>query len=301
MPTVITREPRPALRPFVSILWVSDEPIAPGAGVGDRERVLGSGATHLVFRLSDHPVRLYETATDPAGSSLGHAVVGGARGTFYLRDTSRFIRSIGARLQPGAAALLFGVPADELAGRHTPLGSLWGAAAVEARDRLIEAGRPQRQLDLFESLLAARLPTVRGLHPAVAHALARFHTTTDVGEVVDETGYSHRRFVALFRGAVGLSPKLYCRVLRFQDALRRVATQPAASLADLALAAGYSDQPHFNREFREFAGVSPTEYRASSPASMNHVPVRPADGSRSIPSKTGGGGRGMIGTERRTA
>ncbi|HJQ83469.1 MAG TPA: helix-turn-helix domain-containing protein, partial [Candidatus Binatia bacterium] len=113
--------------------------------------------------------------------------------------------------------------------------------------------------------------------------------------VVDETGYSHRRFIALFRDAVGLPPKLYCRVLRFQEALRLLVVRPPRPLADVALAAGYSDQPHLNREFRELAGVSPSEYRAAAPASLLHVPV-PA---RSIPSKIAGGGRGMIGPERR--
>src|SRR5206468_3996838 len=138
---------------------------------------------------------LYDDLTERTGTSVGHAVVGGARATFYLRDTPRRVRTVGAVLLPGAAALLFGAPADELAGRHTPLLDLWGRSAVEeARERLLEAADPERQLELFEALLAARLPALRGLHPAVAHALARFPSTGDVGAVVDETGYSHRRF-----------------------------------------------------------------------------------------------------------
>ena len=295
-PAAIVRAPRPALRPFISIVWVSDRHGAADGDASDRERMLGSGATHLVFRLSDHPVRLYDDLTERTGTSVGHAVVGGARATFYLRDTPRRVRTVGAVLLPGAAALLFGAPADELAGRHTPLLDLWGLSAVEeARERLLEAADPERQLELFEALLAARLPAVRGLHPAVAHALARFPSTGDVGAVVDETGYSHRRFIALFRGAVGLPPKLYCRVLRFQQALRLLATRPPPPLADVALAAGYSDQPHLNREFRELAGVSPSEYLAAAPASLLHVPLP----TRSISSKTRSAGGCMIGSERR--
>jgi transcriptional regulator GlxA family with amidase domain len=55
----------------------------------------------------------------------------------------------------------------------------------------------------------------------------------------------------LFRRAVVLTPKVYTRVLRFQRTLQQMATDPRASCAALALAVGYSDQPHFNREFRE--------------------------------------------------
>jgi AraC-like DNA-binding protein len=292
----ITRAPVPALRAFISAVWVGDRPGAADDGVGfDRERMLGSGATHLVFRLSDHPIRLYDHATDPTGTSMGHAVVGGARATYYLRDTPRRARSVGAILRPGAAELLFGTPAGALAGRHTPLVDLWGRSAAEARERLLEATHPESQLDLLEALLAARLPAVRGLHPAVAHALARFHATDAVGDVVDETGYSHRRFITLFREAVGLPPKLYCRVLRFHDALRLLASQPPPPLADVALAAGYSDQPHLNRDFRELAGVSPGEYRGAAPASPLHLPLSIG----SIPSKTSSAARGTMRRERR--
>ena len=113
------------------------------------------------------------------------------------------------------------------------------------------------------------------MHPAVAHALGRFESFATVREVVGETGYSHRRFIELFRRAVGLSPKLYCRVLRFQSALNHLAERSPGSLADLALAAGYSDQAHFNREFREFTGMPPSEYREAAPERAYHVPVGP--------------------------
>jgi AraC-like DNA-binding protein len=84
-------------------------------------------------------------------------------------------------------------------------------------------------------------------------------------------------------------------VLRLQTALGLLASRPSPALADVALAAGYSDQPHLNREFRELAGVSPSEYRAAAPPSLLHVPLSTG----SIPSKTPGGGPSMIRTERR--
>ena len=97
-PVAIARPPRPALRPFVSLVWVWDRDGSVDGDIGDRERMLGSAATHLVFRLSDPPVRLFDDIGDRKGTSLGHAVVGGARATFYLRDTPRAVRSVGARL-----------------------------------------------------------------------------------------------------------------------------------------------------------------------------------------------------------
>ena len=271
---LLTRPPRPVLRPFVKTLWASDQSGAILRPAVDRERVLPTGMMHLVFRLSDHPLHLYEGVDDARGRTIGLAIVGGARATSYIKDASRPVHTVGAQLYPGVAQLLFGVPADELSGFHTPLSDLWGPSAEGARERLAIAGSLSRELDVLESILANRLPAVRGLHPAVAHALERFAETGIVREVVSETGYSHRRFIELFRSAVGLRPKVFWRVIRFQKTLARLGSVPGGSLTELAMDSGYSDQAHFNREFREFAGISPGQYRNASPIFPNHVTVR---------------------------
>ncbi len=239
-----------------------------------REHVLPTGGMHLVFRLSEEPLRLFRDETDSVGQTMSHAMVGGARSTYYERDISQASASVGVLLQPGASELLFGVPAEELAGRHTLLEDLWGRAAMfSLRERLQEAPSAAQRAAILESALAHRLPAVRALHPAVAQALTQFYSSSDVREVVRASGYSHRRFLSLFRGTVGLSPKVYCRVQRFQQALVMLRKTPALSWVDLALAMGYSDQSHFSREFREFTGVTPEQYRLTAPAAPNHLPV----------------------------
>jgi AraC-like DNA-binding protein len=268
---MLSRDPRPPLRPFVKTIWLADGTVERQRQCAAREHVLPTGEMHLVFRLTGQPVRLYRDSLDADGVALGSAVIGGPRASYYVKHVSAPSASVGVQLRPGAAGLLFGAPAGELKGRHYRLDDLWGRAAVAARDRLLEEPDPRRRLDVLESLLLERLPRVCGLHPAVAMALERFQEEPGIREVVEESGYSHRRFNALFQDAVGLTPKLYCRVRRFQRALRRVTT---GCWADIALGAGYSDQAHFNREFREFSGVTPGEYRRVAPAFANHVAVR---------------------------
>jgi AraC-like DNA-binding protein len=267
---MIRRAPRPELSPFIARVWACEGSASADGGAGDRELVLPTGVMHLAIRL-DEPLRVFDGIDAGAPRTIGHAIVGGARASAYIRDVSRPACSVGAQLRPGAAQLLLGVPALDLAGGHTRLDALWGAFADELRERLAAAGDAQRRLATFEAALLARLPRVRAIHPAVAHALAQFSATDDVAAVVDDVGYSHRRFIALFRGAVGLSPKRYCRVQRLQRAISRI---PTRSLAEVAIDAGYSDQAHLSREFRELAGVSPGEYRARVSAPTNHVPIK---------------------------
>jgi AraC-like DNA-binding protein len=228
---------------------------------------------HLVFRLSDDPLRLFDDQDDREGRAVSTMVVGGARARFYVRDVSRRLCSVGAMLRPGAAEVLFGVHADELSGTHTALEDLWGPRAASMRDELGALSSPELRLDAFERMLADRLPVVHGVHPAVARALQQFRATNAVHDVVRQSGYSHRRFIALFSRAVGLTPKTYCRVRRFQHVLRRAGSGGLASLIDVAAESGYSDQSHFNREFREFTGVTPTDYRSAAPRAPHHVLV----------------------------
>ncbi|MDM0105651.1 AraC family transcriptional regulator [Variovorax sp. J22R24] len=272
---LLTRAPSPSLRPFVRSMWAADPTVGlPACGAFVREHVLPTGDMHLVFRLSGPPLRLFADGADSLGHTVGHAIVGGARSAYYARDVSVATRSVGVQLRPGAARALFGVPADELAERHTPLDALWGIQASEALERLYSAVSPRAQLALLEDLLNERLKRQpRAMHPAVAQALLRLGSGATVSDLVNASGYSHRRFIALFKDAAGLPPKRLERVLRFQRVMAAAPGSGALPWVDLALQSGYSDQPHFNRDFLEITGMTPQAYRRASPLAPNHVRV----------------------------
>jgi AraC-like DNA-binding protein len=273
--TSLTTRPSPALRPFVSLLWAVDGSDAPRAGGGGGlERVLPTGLMHLVVRLSPSPLTLFDDELGNGRRTVGHALVGGARSAFYVRDVSAPSRSVGAQLRPGAAPHLLGVPASALAERHTCLEDLWGAGASRLRDQLDAAPSLEAALGCFEAALVARVRCPPVLHPAVAEALASFEgdPSVTIAEVVERTGTSHRRFIQLFRDAVGLAPKQFGRVARFQRALDTLRRAPEGGLASVALDLGYADQAHLTREFRALGGLSPTAWRALGSPS-NHVAI----------------------------
>ena len=263
--------PLPALRPYVESVWASARQGLVPAG---REHALPTGRMHLAVRMDGVPVRLFSAADDVTGESVGDAVVAGARAGYYIKDVSVPTRSIGVQLRPGATAALFGASAAALHGHHVSLDELWGADARRLRERLHEARDTRARLDLLQSMLLSRLRVVRALHPAVAEALARMETATDIGRLVADAGTSHRHFIARFRDATGLSPKRYARVLRFRRLLQAFAGDPARPWIELALDAGYSDQSHCSREFREFAGMTPQAYRQGAGTAASHLAVR---------------------------
>ena len=93
-----------------------------------------------------------------------------------------------------------------------------------------------------------------------------------VGDVVQGIGISSRRFWELFRNEVGLSPKAFCRIRRFNAVLTHIERLTTVDWLDVALSCGYFDQAHFNHDFRAFAGLSPSAYLRDR-MSRTHVVV----------------------------
>jgi AraC-like DNA-binding protein len=271
------RAPQPALAGLVRSVWLS-APGVPGDGPGPRrELMMPSGEMHLVLRLAGPGIQVFEHPGDSSPRDFGHAVVNGARAGAYAKAVAATSSSIGLQLRPGAALALLGLPADELAGRHARLEDIWGPDAGRLREALLAAPTAADKLHGLEAFLMTRLAhsPVSGAQPAVLAGLQRLRAGDSVDQAARHSGYSQRQFVRLFVQAVGLTPRLYLRVQRFQKALRLMHGQGVhlPALADVAFAAGYSDQPHFNRDFRAFSGLSPEQYRSARPVAANHVPL----------------------------
>lgn len=275
---MLCRLPSPALRPFVDLVWCSDNARPSPYAQPMREHVLPTGKMHLVVCLSPHCVRLLHasdgaTLTSSSAQTLAGAVIGGVRSGYYARELLAPSASVGVVLRPEASTALLGVPAQELSERHTPLELAWGAEATRLHERLLDATNAEQRLSIVEAVLISRLPRVRGLHPAIACVLDEMTTLPSIETAVRKSGLSHRMFITHFRQSLGLNPKQYLQVLRFQQALQGLRAGGAQALAALAADAGYSDQAHFNRDFKAYAGVTPLTYLSLRPKAANHLPM----------------------------
>jgi AraC-like DNA-binding protein len=194
-------------------------------------------------------------------------------------DTDEQYDVVGACIAPGGLPALMAPSASEFAEADTPLDALWGARAVDRlRTCLLEARTADARLDVLEEALRARWRE-KALHPAVAcalHAFARRPAVTTVGDAVAAAGVSARHLIDRFTSQVGLTPKRFCRVRRFQRAIALADRGSIEDWAAIAADCGFSDQPHLIREFRAFAGLPPSAYLAHRTPHRNHVRLLPA-------------------------
>src|SRR5688572_26206692 len=247
--------PRGRLSRHVRFLWASEQPPQHHS----QERLLPTGEMGLFVDVSD--------------ASSSPPFLAGASSRPRVLNTAQSINMLGVSFAPGGASSLFRTPVSEIANLTVPLEEFCGASALALQAEVLEAATNSVRFRLLERYLEALLAATDSPgHPAVRYALGELRSVHDVriADLIGCMGIGQRRFIELFRREVGLTPKLYQRVARFQQVLASVENHRDIVWSDVAALHGYFDQAHLIHDFNTFAGVSPTVYLQRR-SSRNHV------------------------------
>ena len=267
----ISRAPIPPLDTCIERLWLLID-----APADSKERIAASATIHLGINLHQNEFRIYDPAKPDQSKRFSGAVVSGPHSAPFVINPRELVSIIGVRFKPGGAFPFLRTPASELADTHVDLETLWGTSATELRERLCLAQTAAERFSLLENALIAHLFRPVDHHYAVEFALdvfGRANPGLAIRDVARDAGLSQRRFIQLFAREVGMSPKLFCRVRRFRQALETVQHTTVPNWTEVALDCGYYDQAHLINDFQFFANLSPTEFvrRRSECVMQNHA------------------------------
>jgi AraC-like DNA-binding protein len=259
---------------FVACFWywegVSQTPA--------KERLMPTGEPCIIVNLRDDALRLFDCSDFKRSESYGLALLSGAATRPIVIDNQDQDRVFGIQFRSAGAFPFFRAPASETANVAVSLDNLWRSGASELRERLLAATSLKSLFQVGEIVLSAQAARSLQLHPAVNFALGRFCNAPHAGTIAavsDQLGLSQRHFIAVFREQVGLTPKAFCKVRRFQYVLRSIHGTARIDWAQVALDSGYYDQAHFIHDFREFSGLTPRQYWDNRTPHLNHVPISP--------------------------
>jgi AraC-like DNA-binding protein len=248
LPRYAERPPGPALAPWIECYWTiraTDAPSVPN-------RVLPDGCSDIILGLGD---------------VSGPVAIGPMR-TAEVFPLTGVVDFFGIRFHPGCALPFLGLPLSEITDARVPLDTLWGDDT-----RLLADVAPEVRVAHAEQLLTERLRRwMRGRRadePLASRAIALLRQArggASIAAVASALGVGERRLERAFDRSVGLSPKVFGRVLRLRRAIRQIRSVTSGGAAPswtaVAFNAGYADQPHLIREFRALAGVTPAQYAA---------------------------------------
>lgn len=271
--TSVRYSPPLPLGRFVQCFWYSE---GMPEGAHTHERLMPNGEATIVFNLLDSSIRIYHPDDIRRFDTYGRAVLSGARTNYFVIGAAEQERVIGIQFHPGGSFPFFREPADIMENSFIALEDLWRSRAGELRERLLAASSAKAMFQILEKDLLALLARPLTWHPAVDYALHHFrrrpHATT-IARMTEKIGLSSRRFIQLFSQQVGLTPKAFCRVRRFQQVLTTVHGAKQVDWSEVALDCGYYDQAHFIHDFQSFSGMTPSGYLAAATPHLNHVPI----------------------------
>ena len=267
--------PGPPLAGFVDYLWYFED-----LQVSHRmENVVPDGTFELIIDLRDEPRKLFDRNDVSRHQSFRRGWMSGGHSQYIVIDVLPGASMMGAHFKPGGTAPFLGVPADDLADQVVELDQLWGAEALLWREALLEARGGKAKLRLLEYLLGRRFCSTslsrfnsNRVKQAV-HRLGQGAAPMAIAALADQLGVSHKHLIDEFRRTVGLTPKTFSRICRFQGVLGRIHAQKQVEWADVACACGYYDQAHFVHDFKEFAGLNPTRFLTHTLGDPKFIPL----------------------------
>jgi len=224
---------------LVERYWVLE-----GAAPGSVQRVVPDGRPELILNLGDP----FESLQNGSWKTQPRCFIAGQlTGPLLLRAPGA-TRILGVRFRPGGAAQLLGMPMQELTDRVVPACDL-GLTSLAERATLPEVEY-------------ALLGLERGRADWVVDEAARLLALSpDVGATASLLGVSARQLERRFKARVGVSPKYFARIRRFQRVFHAM-EDAGGGWVDAAAACGYYDQAHLIRDFRAFAGETPSHLLA---------------------------------------
>jgi AraC-like DNA-binding protein len=220
---------------FVDCFWVLE-----GATPGAVQRVVPDGRPELILNLGQP----FESLQNGQWQAQPHCFLAGQLTGPLLLRAPDVTRILGVRFRPGGAAQLLGMPAQELTDRVVPAGDLGLKSLAE--------------LSTLRELEGALLGLERGsADPLVDEAARLLSRSPDVETAAASLGVSRRQLERRFKTRVGMQPKHFARIRRFQRVFHAMEGD-SAGWVDAAADCGYYDQAHLIRDFRDFAGEPPS-------------------------------------------
>jgi AraC-like DNA-binding protein len=220
-------------------------------------------SAHLFINLAG-PVRLYDSdpAVPPAVFTDGWFM--GVWTRRFLIEYPTPVRVAGVHFKPWGISRFAGVPASELRDRWLPVDAVWERSLDRMRDRIARATSTGKVLQILEDELRPRLvPAPSPGLELVGHTAGRLEASwgaVSVGALTDSAGVSGNHLATQFKSHLGVTPKRVARIYRFARLILSVDAVHPVDWSQLAQAAGYFDQAHFSREFKDFTGHTPTAY-----------------------------------------
>ena len=226
------------------------------------EKVIPDGSINLIFELDGMKRNVFDNDTLKPKQEFTRVWLSGIQRNMLSISAHEDSEMFVVRFKPAGAYPFLPKPTNEFTDQVIPAEEIFGREIFGLRDVLIKAESPEDKREvafewLDDTFVAEKLPKTE-ITESVEKILVDPHfQQNNLAELIEESGYSQKQFISLFKEYVGIAPKYFQRIVRFNEILAKIQKNQELSWTDISYECGFYDQAHFIKEFQHFCGVNP--------------------------------------------
>ena len=226
------------------------------------ERVVPTGHVFILFELDGFTRHTYDNETLEPNANYKKAWVSGVHDEYLSISAHHDSEMFVIQLKPYGASPFLKIPMNQIANRVVAGDALLDGSLLQLRDELFASDTSEQKFSVAEQWLSRHFAEEHSPPDEVVASVASIdkNPTANLSDTLQGIGVTSKHLIDLFRRFVGITPKVYQRVMRFNRVFQAIRENGSIDWAEVASQCGYADQSHFIREFRRFSGFKPAEF-----------------------------------------
>jgi AraC-like DNA-binding protein len=248
--------PTPKLRPFIKQFWAMENVL--NSGEACSQRIVPSGLPELILYINDKP-------KSDKRSIEAHCLLNGQHNDYFDLHFTEDLSIFSVLFEPQGVSQFFNLPFNELTNQSVPLEFINSAFSKEFQSRLSESISFNARVNIAEEIFCRQLTKDNRSYDFkrmgnTVELIKNAKGVVEIDLLSQQACLSRKQFERLFLGYIGISPKQYLKIIRFQSSLYYNSQRNGLSMTQLAHASGYYDQSHFINDFKTLTGLTPKKF-----------------------------------------
>ena len=240
------------------------------------DKYLPDGTMNIVFELTGTPKYIFDNSSQKRVQKCEEVWFSGVLKD-YITISADHEEMMVVVFKPGAGFPFIQQPMDLYVNKVVPAHEVFGTAILSLLAELKEPSPPIEKFQTIEKWLLQRLQPDDFYTNIIGYAINEIENASaqlSISSLAERTGYSQKQLIELFKKYVGITPKQFHRIVRFNEILKAIEKEKQISWSSIAVDCGYFDQAHFIKDFQSFSGLNPGKYLDDIGDYPNYVPVR---------------------------
>jgi AraC-like DNA-binding protein len=243
----------------------------------DMERFLPDGTTNLIIDFKDEPKFIFDNESLQRKQQCDTAWFSGMHTKYLTISSGDNSEMMVITFKPGFSYPFIQGPLSDYQNKVVQATAIFGDSILNLRKELMVMDTPKSKLDLVANWLLSLLSETSFSESIIRQFVTEIRESPDLVNlniIARRSGYSQKQFIHLFKKYVGLTPKQFHRIVRFNEILSAIHTKSEVDWIPMAIGCGYYDQAHFIKDFQEFSGLNPEKYMVDQGEWAHYIPLR---------------------------